>query len=43
MNATLLTLYILVWPVICAILLAVLVGSVIRDWRSARKDGRDMV
>lgn len=43
MNATLLTLYVLVWPVICAGLLVVLVGSVIRDWREARREGRDLV
>lgn len=43
MNATLLALYILIWPVICAGLLVVLIGSVVRDWRDARRDGRDLV
>lgn len=43
MNVTLLSLYILIWPVICAGLLVVLVGSVIRDWRTARREGRDLV
>jgi len=43
MNPTLLTIYILIWPVICIGLLGVLIVSAIKDWRKARKEGRSLV
>lgn len=39
----LLTAYILVWPVISAGILVLLVVSLIRDLRAARRDGQGMV
>lgn len=39
----LLTAYILVWPVISAGVLALLIVSLIRDLRAARRDGQGMV
>jgi len=38
-----LTLYILIWPVISAAILAVLVVALWRDLRRARKNGESMV
>ena len=35
--------YILVWPVISTIVLAVIVGATLRDFVKARREGRDMV
>lgn len=43
MSATMLTLYILVWPVLSAGILALLIVSLIRDMRKARKSGDEMV
>ncbi|MFT0545756.1 putative transporter small subunit [Allopusillimonas ginsengisoli] len=43
MSANMLTLYILVWPVLSAGVLALLVISLIRDMRKARKSGGEMV
>lgn len=39
----LLTLYILIWPVISAGVLAVLLFSLFKDIRKARRDGKSMV
>lgn len=39
----LLTVYILVWPVISAGILGLLVVSLIRDLRAARRNGEGMV
>lgn len=38
-----LTLYVLVWPAIVAIVLAILTGSFLKEWAEARKEGRDLV
>lgn len=38
-----LTAYILVWPVISAGVLVLLIVSLIRDMRAARRDGQGMV
>lgn len=38
-----LTFYILVWPVISAGILALLLVSLFRDVRAARRDGQSMV
>lgn len=40
---TLLTFYILVWPVISAGILILLVTALIRDLRAAKRDGNQMV
>ncbi|EJC62063.1 putative transporter small subunit [Alcaligenes ammonioxydans] len=39
----LMTIYFLVWPVMSAIILVLLLGNLIRDWRMARKTGQSMV
>lgn len=39
----LLTFYILIWPVISTGVLAVLVVSLVRDIRRARREGKSMV
>lgn len=43
MNPLFLSLYILVWPVMSAIILAVLIVAVNRDYRAARRTGQDVV
>ncbi len=43
MSPFLLSLYILVWPLISAIILAVLIGAVVIDYRNARRKGEDLV
>jgi len=43
MSPFLLSIYILVWPVISAIVLIVLTVGVIKDYRDARRRGEDVV
>lgn len=43
MNPVFLSIYILIWPVLSAIVLAVLTVAVIRDYRNARRTGDDVV
>jgi cytochrome oxidase assembly protein ShyY1 len=43
MNPLFLSLYILVWPVISAVVLAVLVYAVVKDYRDAARSGQDVV
>jgi len=43
MNAFFLSLYILIWPAITAVLLVILTVAVVHDYRQARKDGNDVV
>jgi hypothetical protein len=43
MNELLLSAYILVWPVVAAAILAMLVTSVLKDRRAAKKAGREMI
>ncbi|EHY88695.1 putative transporter small subunit [Saccharomonospora azurea] len=43
METILVTAYIMVWPLLTAIVLAVLTRGVIKDYRSARKDGTTVV
>lgn len=38
-----LTIYVLIWPVMAAIVLLVLCVSFVRDWRAAAKAGKDLV
>lgn len=39
----LLTIYIMIWPVISAGVLALLIVALIRDLRAARRDGQSMI
>lgn len=43
MSAFWLTTYILVWPVISAGILAMLLVSLVRDWKAARRKGTSLV
>lgn len=43
METVSLATYILVWPIISTIVLAVIVGATMRDLAKARREGRDMV
>lgn len=43
MNAALLTVYVLIWPVLVAATLFVITRGVIREWVAARRTGRDLV
>jgi hypothetical protein len=43
MSAVWLTFYILVWPVISAGVLALLLVSLVRDWRAAKRNGTSLV
>ncbi|HEY9564888.1 MAG TPA: putative transporter small subunit [Nocardioides sp.] len=42
-TALALTLYVLIWPIIVAIVLAVIGGAFFREWAQARRDGRPMI
>lgn len=43
MSITALTVYILIWPVIVAAILAVICIGFYKELRSARKEGRDII
>lgn len=43
MNPLFLSLYILAWPLISAVILAVLLIAVTNDYRQARRTGQDVV
>lgn len=43
METLILATYILVWPVISLAVLSVIVFATLRDFRSARREGRDVV
>lgn len=43
MNFTALSVYVLIWPAMSAILLVVLVVALIRDLRAAKREGREML
>lgn len=43
MTSLLLSIYVLVWPVITAIVLAVIARGFIKEWAEARRSGRDLV
>ncbi|WP_224766181.1 putative transporter small subunit [Nocardioides campestrisoli] len=43
MTTTALTLYVLIWPVIVAVVLFVLSRAFVSDWRAARREGRDII
>ena len=43
MNTTVLTIYVLIWPVLTAMVLASLCWNVWRDLRRAKRTGEEMV
>jgi hypothetical protein len=43
MTTALLTLYVLMWPVIVAIVLFVITRAFVRDWAQARREGRSII
>lgn len=43
MNTTILTVYVLIWPVLSALVLAALVAGVWRDVRAAKREGEHLV
>jgi len=43
MDTLFLSLYILAWPAISAVILAVLVFAVVKDYRDAARTGHDVV
>lgn len=43
MNVTALSIYILIWPVLSVGVLALLLVSLFRDIRNAKREGRDML
>lgn len=43
MDNLALTLYVLVWPLVVAVVLAVLSRAFIREWMEARRNGEDLI
>ena len=43
MNESLMTLYVLVWPLIVAIMMIVMGRGVVRDARDAHRTGEDLI
>lgn len=43
MSATSLTVYVLIWPILSAGVLALLLVSLVRDIRASRKNGEEMI
>ena len=43
MSSIALTAYVLIWPALASIVLAVLCVGLLRDIRSAKREGRDLV
>lgn len=43
MSSFSLTAYVLIWPVLAAVVLVVLCAGLARDLREARKEGKDLV
>lgn len=43
MSITALIAYVLVWPVIVAVILTVICVAFYKEWRSARDEGRDII
>lgn len=42
-TTVLLTAYVLVWPIAVAGVLFVIVRAFVREWRQARREGRDLI
>ncbi|WP_235736998.1 putative transporter small subunit [Nocardioides alcanivorans] len=43
MNDTAMTLYVLVWPVVVAVVLVIICIAFFREWKSAHDEGRDII
>lgn len=43
MSVPALTVYILIWPVIVTVILAVICGAFYQEWRAAKKEGKDII
>ncbi|MEU3096403.1 putative transporter small subunit [Streptomyces sp. NPDC006967] len=43
MSTAVLTAYVLVWPVLVAVVLFVIGRGFLREWAEARRDGRDLI
>jgi len=43
MKTALLTIYVLMWPVIAAVVLAVITTAFLREARRAKREGRDLI
>lgn len=43
METTLMTLYVLMWPVIVLAVMSLLVKGFVADWREARREGRTLL
>jgi hypothetical protein len=43
MSTVALTLYVLVWPALVAVVLAVIGRGFFREWLEARREGRDII
>lgn len=43
MNTIALTAYVLVWPVLVAIVMAVIANGFVREWLASRRSGKDLV
>lgn len=43
MSTVALTAYVLVWPVLVAIVMAVIARGFIREWLTSRRNGQDLV
>jgi len=43
MSITALTAYVLVWPVIVAVILAIICVAFYKEWRSAKDEGRKII
>lgn len=43
MSITALTVYVLIWPAIVAVILGVICVAFYKEYRSAKRDGRDII
>ncbi|WP_235530191.1 putative transporter small subunit [Nocardioides sp. Root151] len=43
MHSILMTVYVLVWPLLSGIVLFVITSGFIKEWREARREGRDLI
>lgn len=43
MESILLTAYVLVWPLVTGIVLFVITSAFIKEWREAKREGRDII
>lgn len=43
MSIPALTVYILIWPVIVAVVLVIICVAFYKEWSSAKKEGRDII